>query len=184
MAGNAIARRPDILTVEDARLIFKNFAGKEGKYNRPGDRNFCLLLEDDLAKALLVDDWNVKYLKAREPGDEPQAYLPVTVSFEHRPPRIVLVTSKGRTVLTEEECEVVDWVDIKTIDVSINPHPWSVNGKSGVKAYLKTLYVIMEEDYLDLKYEYLDELPARAGKVDEGMAISDRPHYDFEGEVV
>lgn len=185
MVSNALARRDTgVIVIENARLIFKNFAGKEGKYNRAGDRNFCVLLDQGLANVLTEDGWNVKYLHAREQGEEDQAYLPVAVGFEHRPPNIYLVTSKGRTRLNEDECEVVDWVDIKTTDVTIRPYSWSVNGKGGIKAYLKTLYVLLEEDYLDLKYADLDELPARAGKVDDGLAISDRPHFDFEGEVV
>lgn len=140
------------VTMEDVRIIFRNFAGKEGQYNREGDRNFAVLLDDDVAEAMARDEWNIKFLKAREEGDTPQPYLPVAVNFKGRPPRIVVITSRGRTNLTEDEVEVLDWVDIKSVDLIVNPYHWFVSGKSGVKAYLHAIYVTIQEDYLELKY--------------------------------
>jgi hypothetical protein len=34
----------------------------------------------------------------------------------------------------------------------VRPYAWDVNGKTGVKAYLKTLFVTIDEDALELKY--------------------------------
>lgn len=174
---------PGTLLVEDARVIFRNFAGKEGMYNREGDRNFCLLLDEGLAEQLHEDGWNVKALKAREPGDPPQPYIQIAVSYKIRPPKVTLVTESTmtKTPLGEEEVAILDWIDIKKIDLILNPYPWSVNGKSGIKAYLKTLYVVLMEDELDLKYRELEDLPARAGRAIEG-------HWEgndwIEGEVI
>src|SRR5687768_9421033 len=63
-----------------------------------------------------------------------------------------MVTSKGLTYLGEDEVETLDWVDIETADVTLNPYEWAVNGKTGVKAYLQTLFVKIEEDYLQQKW--------------------------------
>lgn len=161
------------LLIEDARIIFRNFAGKEGKYNREGDRNFCVLLDPPLADRLDRDGWNVKALRAREEGDPEQPYLQVSVGFKNRPPKMVMVTSKGRTTLAEDECEIFDWVDIKTVDLIIRPYKWDVSGKTGVKAYLKTIVVVIEEDELELKYADLEELPSRSGRVLELPAAQD-----------
>lgn len=168
------------LLMEGARIVFRNFQGKEGQYNREGDRNFCVLLEPDLAEQLAKDGWNIKTLKARDVDDDPQPYLQISVGFKIRPPLIVMVTSRGRTTLTEEELEVLDWVDIQSVDLIVRPYEWVVNGKSGIKAYLKSIFVIIEEDYLVLKYSEVPEL----GAAPQRQAIESRPHYDYDGEVV
>lgn len=162
-------RNDGIITIEDARIIFLNFAGKETKYNREGNRNFCVLLDDHLAKQLDEDGWNVKALRSREEGDPDQPYLEVAVGFKIRPPRLVLIgeTTRRRTELDEETCEVLDDVDMAMVDLSIHPYKWEVNGKTGIKAYLKALFVTIQEDFLDLKYADLDNLPTNSGKVVE-----------------
>src|SRR3954447_26708015 len=93
--------------MEGVRIIFRNFSGKEGQYNREGDRNFGVILPPDVAEAMLADGWNVKYLKPREgEGDEEEAetpWLAVSVNFDKgRPPKIVVVTDKKRTTLDEK----------------------------------------------------------------------------------
>lgn len=153
------------VVIEDARLVFRNFAGKEQQYNREGDRNFSVLLDDGVAENMLEDGWNIKYLKPRpgdddgdDEGDTPaQAYLQVTVGYKGRPPKIAVITSRGRTNIGEDEIEMLDWADIKTADLIVRPYEWAVNGKTGVKAYLKSLFVTIDEDYLERKYADLDE---------------------------
>lgn len=144
--------------LEDVKIIFRNFAGKEGMYNREGDRNFAVLLDAPLANAMLKDGWNVKMLKPREEGDPEQAYLQVSVNFRGRPPRVVMITSRGRTPLDEGEVEILDWADIQTADLIIRPYEWAVNGKTGIKAYLQSIFVTIDEDPLELKYADLENM--------------------------
>lgn len=155
------------ILVEDARIIFRNFAGKESEMNAAGQRNFGLILDTTTAEILKRDGWNVKYLKVREEGDEPQPWLPVAVSFRNYPPKICMITSKGRTDLNEEMVEILDWADIKKVDVIVRPYSWSVRGEGGIKAYIKTGFFHINEDYLELKYADLDVIPSRAGRIDE-----------------
>ena len=155
-----MARDNDTVLMEGVRIIFRNFTGKEGQYNREGDRNFAVLLDDTIAESMSVDGWNVKWLKPREDSTEeevPQAYLPVSVKFDKgRPPRVVMITSRGRTILGENEVEVLDWADITNVDMIVRPYTWEVSGKSGVKAYLQSIYVTIEEDELERKYAELE----------------------------
>jgi hypothetical protein len=145
--------------MEGVRIIFRNFSGKEGQYNREGDRNFAVLLDEKTADAMAADGWNVKMLKPRdddEEGSVPQAYLPVAVNFRGRPPRIVMITSRNRTNLSEDQVETLDWVDILNVDLIVRPYEWTVNGKSGIKAYLQSMYITIEEDPLEAKYSELE----------------------------
>jgi hypothetical protein len=152
-------QQDNTVVMEGVRIIFRNFAGKEGQYNREGDRNFAVLLDEKIAAAMAEDGWNVKMLKAREEEEdsEPQAYLPISVNFKGRPPKIVLITSRNRTFLDEGSVEMLDWVDILNVDLIVRPYEWTVNSKSGVKAYLQSIYVTIEEDPLEIKYSELDQ---------------------------
>lgn len=154
-----MAKDDNTVLMEGVRIIFRNFAGKEGQYNREGDRNFAVLLDDATAEAMTEDGWNVKWLQPRseEEGETRQAYLPVSVNFRGRPPRIVQITSRGRTNISEDSVEVLDWVDILNVDLIVRPYAWTVNGKSGIKAYLQSLYITIQEDPLEQKYAEVDD---------------------------
>ena len=143
--------------VEDARLIFKNFSGKEGPYNRAGQRSFCVVLDPDVAAQMAEDGWNVRNLEAREEGDVDTPYIEVAVNFKNRPPRIVMITSTGRTPLDESMVEALDYADMKTVDLIARAYNWEVNGKTGIKAYLQTMFVTIEEDDLERKYAVIPD---------------------------
>jgi len=138
--------------VEDAQLVFRNFSGKEGQYNREGDRNFSVFLPEDVVEVMIKDGWNVKFLSSRDEDEVDRAYIQITVNFNNRPPRVVMITSTARTNLTEESVGVLDWAAIETCDLIARAYDWSVNGKTGTKAYLQSMFVTIEEDALERKY--------------------------------
>jgi hypothetical protein len=145
---------------EDCRILFRNFSGKEGRYNPKGKRTFSLLLDEAQATAMLEDGWNVKFLRPREEGDPPQAHIEVEARYSERfrPPRIILITSRGRSSLPEDMIDLLDYADIEQVDMMVNPSFWDVNGKSGVKAYLQSIYVTIREDPLERKYSDIPEI--------------------------
>lgn len=154
-----MARQDGTVVMEGVRLIFRNFAGKESEYNREGDRNFGVVIDPATAQALIEDGWNVKFLRPQEGDEEGEEtpWLPVSVNFKKgRPPLIKQITSKKHTQLGEDEVELLDWVDILSADLIVRPYNWEVNGKTGIKAYLQSLYVTIEEDVLQQKYEELE----------------------------
>lgn len=144
----------DSIKLENARLIFRNFAGEESKFNRAGNRNFCVVLPDDIAEELAEDGWNVKILQPRDEEDTPTSYLQVTVSYKNIPPKVFMISGRTKTLLDEESISCLDYADVVGADLIIRPYHWEVNGKSGVKAYLKTGYIIVEQDEFASKYDY------------------------------
>ena len=145
------------ITIENVRVGFRNFSGKEGKFNPKGNRNFCIFLEDPLARKLETDGWNVKWLKPRNEDEEPQAILQIKVMFGKIPPTIVMINSRGQSRIKEETVSILDWAEIQSADVIIRPYSYNVNGQSGVAAYLNKMYVTIVEDELEKKYEVVPD---------------------------
>ena len=155
-----MAENDGTVLMEGVRLIFRNFAGKEGKYNAEGDRNFGVVIDDKTAEDMLADGWNIKYLKPREEDEDetPTPWLPVAVGYgKGRPPRVVVITSRGRTNLDENSVEMLDWAEITNVDMIVRPYHYEVRGDKGVKAYVQSIYVTIEEDELEKKYADLDQ---------------------------
>jgi len=161
--------RTDQIVMQGVRIILRNFTGKEGEMNREGDRNFGVILDEDVAADLFEKGMNVKRLRPREEdeGDEGTPWLPVSLSFKGRPPNVFMITSRGRTRLGEDEVDLLDWADIANVDLIVNPYHWTVGAKTGVKAYAESVYVTVNEDELALKYGDIPEVRARAGGIQD-----------------
>lgn len=145
------------ISIENARIGWKNFAGKAGKFNKEGDRDFTVFLDEETGLRLLEEGWNIGFLEPREEGDSRTAKLQVKVSYRNIPPKIVLISCNNIQHLDEEAVSMLDWVEIENIDLIINPYNWTMyegtkNEKHGVSAYLKAMYVTVVVDEFEEKY--------------------------------
>lgn len=144
------------ISIENAEILFRNFSGEEKQFNRAGDRNFCVILNEDDAEALRADGWPVKRLKVREGVDDiPRPYMQVKVSFGAIPPRIMMITDHNRKDLDESNVNILDWAELERVDLIIRPYNWEMNGRSGIKPYLKAGYFKIVEDKFAALYEDL-----------------------------
>lgn len=169
---------------EDAEIMFRNFAGIAREFNSPGSRNFCLVVPKDQALQMKEAGWNIKETKVREEGDEPKYYTQIKVNFDTgRPPKCVLISSAGHQVLGVPDSEhpnvadvgILDAIDIKKVDVLINPYENKrPDAQYKYKGYLRSIYVTMDEDTLELKY---------AGLLNgDGQSPNDEPLPDIGSE--
>ena len=147
----------DKITLRQVPIIWTNFAGKVGQFNKKGERSFNIRIEDEATAAVLLSaGWNVKEMKQREEDDAPCWHLPVKVNYESNwPPRIYKTNEDGtqQTLLDSSTVLILDLLRVQWADVILNPYEWSVNGKSGTTAYVDTMYAVCELNPLDLEWE-------------------------------
>lgn len=147
-----------ILQIDDARIIFKNFEGRGDKFNREGDRNFSLLIEDPkTADALVEQGWNVKIKPGRDEDEGDFMRLPVKVKFTDYGPNVYLVSGGRRVELDEESIACLDNIDIESVDMDLRPYDWDVNGRTGRTAYLQSMQVVQRIDRFAARYANMED---------------------------
>ena len=143
----------EILQIDEARIVYRNFRGEGSKFNREGDRNFAVVIPNqEIADELIEAGWNVKIKPPRDEDDTPFMYLPIKIKFSERGPHIYLVTGRVQNKLDEDSVSIIDDIDIVSVDLDIRPYDWEVNGKSGRTAYLQSMRVTQDADRFAAAY--------------------------------
>lgn len=149
------------LEIENAEIMYRNFAGVKDLYNAEGNRNFHVIIDDeDLAAELREEGWNIKIRQPREEGDLPTYHVKVNVQMNSKfPPKVFLVTKNvnflgeteyNKTLLDEETIGMLDAAEFESIDLTIEPYEWAPGKMSG---YLKNGYFLIKQDRFASKYE-------------------------------
>ncbi len=84
--------------IEDARIVYRNFEGKETMFKPAGTRTFAAVLPKELANKMAADGWNVKCKPPRDEDEEEFCHIEVTIGYKVRPPKIVRLVSVIRTI--------------------------------------------------------------------------------------
>ena len=145
-----------ILQIDDIdgrQIIFKNFEGRGDKFNREGDRNFSLRIDDpDTADALVKEGWNVRIKEGRDDDEGPFMRLPIKVKFTNYGPNVYLRTGDRVNELNEESIACLDNIEIDSVCMDIRPYDWDVNGRTGRTAYLQSIEVVQRIDRFAARY--------------------------------
>lgn len=148
-----MANRRKELVFEDARIMYKNFSGEASKFNPNGNRTFCVILDEQQAVELENQGWNVKRTKAKPEYDlESIPYIEVQARFDNYPPKVVMVVNNTNIKLDEETISELDQENFDRIDLIISGSSWEMNGRKGIKAYLRTGYFTVELDPFFSRY--------------------------------
>ena len=154
-----ISFRGNILEIEDARIIYRNFSGAASKFNREGDRNFAVIIPNqELADELINAGWTVKIKPPRDEFEDPFIFLPVKVKFNGRGPAAYVESGGSVTRLNEDTIDMLDDIDIASVDMDLRPFDWEVGGKTGRSAYLHAINVVQNIDRFGARYASEDRL--------------------------
>lgn len=145
-------RTIDNVRFENAQILWPNFSGRPDKYNPQGGKiTFGVKIPDDkVAQSMIDDGWNVKIRAPQEEGDVAFHYMNVEAKYGKYPPAIYMVTRRnGPVLLDETTIGTLDGAEIKSADLEVRPYCYD---DEHVKAYVKSMYVVIEEDAFAAKY--------------------------------
>lgn len=145
------------INIEGATIIWKNFSGERDRFN-PGKRGFSVVIDDEvMADELRQEGWNIKERPLQEGADpsEQEWTLPVKLNM-NRYTQVWLIVGKHKTLLDENTVAQLDVVDIIDCDISIRPYEWEMSGRTGITAYVDSMYVTIRENKFAEKYADLD----------------------------
>lgn len=141
------------LMIDDAMITHRNFEGRGDKYNREGDRNFSVIIDDEAIAEALQNDvnehgvgWNVKIKPPRDEDSAPFMYLSVKVKINDRGPKVFLITAGRANELTEETMGILDEIEIESVNLDIRPYDGIMSGKPFRSAYLQGIEVHQKID--------------------------------------
>lgn len=167
------------IILEDVQFMFKpNFAGRQEKYNREGDRYFNVVVNPEDADILQQYGVNVKVWepkakdaemekKIAENPDmyEPQCYFKVRVYTQFSVPSVAIIYDDGetpidapinpsqRTYFNEDQLGLIDEMEIALCDMVIRRREPSEDG-TYARLDLKSAYIRVAANPLERKYGF------------------------------
>ena len=137
--------------IPGASVRFANFSGVEiPPYNPAGKRNFSIdILDEELAKKLSKDGWNIKFSEPNEDGVAYPPRLTVQVGYkiEQLKPRVMMEQGGNKVYLDEHTIGDLDAMEIIRVKaIELRPYNWDNGQSAGVTAYLVAMRVEVARD--------------------------------------
>ena len=149
-----------LVTIENAKLVIKNFSGKPDKYTPEGKRSFGVVISPELAQQFEEEGLPVKYFAPRHEEDEPLPWIKVKINMNRdNPPKIFSIRGErgeDKTELTESTMSVLDYTDIDYAHMQLSIYEWEYGNKTGKAFYLQNLAAYLDEDDFLSKYNLKD----------------------------
>lgn len=76
---------------------WRNFSGVGGRYNEPGNRNFCAFISEEQAEYLRSKGVNVKHLDPKDEYSNTEYFIRIKVKLNSNWPPKFYVTTKDRS---------------------------------------------------------------------------------------
>lgn len=139
--------------IEDARIVWANFTGRPTKSNPNGGViAFDVILDEETAARLKDIGWNVRWYENEQKPDASFWHLNIKIGFNYNPPQIHRICGDYCYELNEKTIGQLAKDQIQTMDITFTPYIYDVNGKTGVKAYLSEMAVVVRESPIAKKY--------------------------------
>lgn len=143
----------------DFEILFCNLEGRAEGFNDKGNRNFRLKFNnDEFAKSLSEDGWNIKIYTPKNDDYDPYYYLTVKSKFRvdspnvRQDPEIHMINSKNDILLKDKHMADLDAKfrahEVVSCDLIIHPSPWNnsrFGAGEGITAYLKQMWAVVND---------------------------------------
>ena len=136
------------IRVDNAVIIFKNFAGKPTNLNPAGGkRTFNLVVTAEIGERLKSQGWNIKDRELD--NGETMYYTEIVVNDQSSyPPKIFKISEfmgqKNMTLLKPDQYAKLDQDNLVNIDMDIHPYTHNRGFQGATKGYLKNLWASLE----------------------------------------
>lgn len=157
--------RPWVEEVELGDVMVKwgwsHFSGLRDEFHEDGEYDFTITLPEDTAIELRDLGWtSVKPNEPREEGDPIEWTMQIKLSDRFDLPAVYFIKGNRRIRMKNmRELADIRRGTCKKLSVVITPSPWSrPDGKSGVTAYAKEMWVEVNESRFSAAYADLEEI--------------------------
>lgn len=136
----------NVLVVKTPKLYSHDFSGERSKF---GTRSICVEVPEEIKDRLLNDGWRVTVSVPKDDRYEPRYFLPVTISYKVRAPRITKTAPNTPVEYDESTVDTLDSVSMTNIQLVINPFKDKKRPDAQTTAYLREMQFELTRSPLD-----------------------------------